>query len=95
MAIGALAAQLDLERTSLGRILRPLVERGWLVIEPGADRRQRIVSLTEKGSAVAAAAHAHWRGAQQEIRQVLGAAESATLLDMLTDTREALKEVDL
>jgi DNA-binding MarR family transcriptional regulator len=45
-----LQATLGITLQSLGRLLRELIERGWVQQRPGpADRRQRILSLTEAG----------------------------------------------
>ena len=46
-----LADKLGLERTTLTRNLKPLIEAGWIVLAPGADARQRIVTITAAGRA--------------------------------------------
>jgi DNA-binding MarR family transcriptional regulator len=48
-----LLAILSITKQSLGRVLTPLVEQGYVTQAPGRnDRRQRLLSLTEKGAAL-------------------------------------------
>jgi DNA-binding MarR family transcriptional regulator len=63
-----LAEAVGLERTTLTRDLRPLSERGLVAVGPGADRRSRVVELTDAGRAAVAAAMPHWRRAQAAYR---------------------------
>lgn len=51
MAVGDLLAILRITKQSLARVLTTLVEEGYVAQAPGrADRRQRLLSLTEKGA---------------------------------------------
>lgn len=50
------AADLGMERTTLTRNLKPLLARGWVSDEAGADKRVRVVAITAEGVAAAAAA---------------------------------------
>ena len=53
ITVGELLGILAITKQSLGRVLTPLVEDGYVTQEPGrADRRQRLLSLTEKGAAL-------------------------------------------
>ena len=50
MAVAELLAILKITKQSLGRVLRELIERGYVRQEEGAlDRRQRLLYLTPKG----------------------------------------------
>jgi DNA-binding MarR family transcriptional regulator len=50
ITVGELLGILGITKQSLGRVLTPLVEGGYIVQHPGkADRRQRLLSLTDKG----------------------------------------------
>ncbi|MEO8057881.1 MAG: MarR family winged helix-turn-helix transcriptional regulator [Burkholderiales bacterium] len=66
-----IAAKLAMHDTALVRNLRVLEGRGWVAISVGADRRQRLVTLTDEGRAVFAAALPQWIRAQKEISAVL------------------------
>ena len=72
LPVAALAELLGLERTTLTRNLKPLVEAGWLELKPGADSRQRIVTITAQGRAKADAAYGAWRCAQTEFETLMG-----------------------
>lgn len=74
LPVAALAARLSTERTTLTRTLKPLIDAGWVVLEPGADSRQRIVTITDAGRAAIKAARQAWRRAQSELEATLGAA---------------------
>ena len=73
--IGALAALLGQERTTLTRNLRPLEAAGWVETMPDAkDARVRRVGLTEKGRELVRAAIPVWRAAQRDSSARLGEA---------------------
>ncbi|MFM2150326.1 MAG: hypothetical protein RLZZ187_2632 [Pseudomonadota bacterium] len=53
ITVGELLGILAITKQSLGRVLTPLVEEGYVTQAPGrADRRQRLLSLTPKGAAL-------------------------------------------
>ena len=68
-----LADRLGMERTTLTRNLKPLTDAGWLVLLPGADSRQRIVTMTDAGHAKLQEAIPAWRAAQDAFEQLNGA----------------------
>lgn len=92
IAIGALARTMVMDRTTLGRALRPLERDGLLEIAPGPDGRTRSLRLTPAGEAKLAAAAVRWRQAQKEFETSFGtqpAAElRATLRRVITLTGE-------
>jgi DNA-binding MarR family transcriptional regulator len=50
VTVGDLLAILGITKQSLGRVLTPLIDEGYIVQVPGRnDRRQRLLSLTPKG----------------------------------------------
>jgi DNA-binding MarR family transcriptional regulator len=62
-----IAVRIAMDETTLVRNLRVLERRGWVSIQVGADRRQRLVDLTAEGRAVFAAALPLWKQAQKQI----------------------------
>lgn len=72
LPVAELAELLGMERTTLTRNLKPLVEAGWLALQPGVDSRQRIVTITESGRQKHAEAYATWRRAQLAFEQLVG-----------------------
>lgn len=66
-----IAAGIAMHDTALVRNLRVLEGRGWVSVEVGADRRQRLFSLTAEGRRVFAAALPLWNEAQREVAAAL------------------------
>jgi len=70
-SVKEIAAKLAMHDTALVRNLRVLQERGWVAIDVGTDRRQRLVTLTDEGRAVFTAAVPLWTKAQKEVAGAL------------------------
>jgi DNA-binding MarR family transcriptional regulator len=68
-----------MDRTTLGRAIRPLQREGLLTIGAGEDGRTRSLRLTAAGKARLKAAAAKWREAQEEFEMSFGANEAAEL----------------
>ena len=79
VSIQELAKAMVMDRTTLGRAIRPLERDGLLTIGPGADGRTRGLGLTDAGEAKLRAAKARWREAQAEFETGFGAGEAADL----------------
>jgi len=67
-----LAARLEMDRTTLTRNLKPLIERHLVAVAAGADARQRWYSLTRAGHALRREARGRWTAAQQALESTLG-----------------------
>lgn len=78
-SVSALAESLVMDRTTLSRNLQPLVRTGLLRMEPGRDRRERRVALTEEGRTRLQTALPLWRQAQARIAEALGEGRAARL----------------
>jgi len=72
LPVAELAARLAIERTTLTRNLKPLIDAGWIALMPGADSRQRIVTVTAAGRDKARSARQAWCAAQTELERTLG-----------------------
>lgn len=90
LPVAELAERLGTERTTLTRNLKPLIEAGWVTLEAGADSRQRIVTITAAGRAKVAQAYVAWRGAQNTLENLLGAATVRALHAQLDATLQQL-----
>ncbi|MTJ80649.1 MAG: winged helix-turn-helix transcriptional regulator [Telmatospirillum sp.] len=88
----ALSILMGLDRSSLTRTLEPLKERGWLDVEPGQDRRRRIVRLTDAGRQARLAAEPLWQAAQEDVRRRLGTAETMQMIAMLERAADRLDQ---
>jgi DNA-binding MarR family transcriptional regulator len=83
LSINELAGMMVMERTAMGRALRPLERDGLIAVGAGRDRRTRALRLTPAGEARLAAAEARWREAQQQFEETVGGEASAALRETL------------
>ena len=72
-----------IDRTTLTRNLVPLERDGLVTITAGADRRTRVVRITDAGRDAMQRAFPYWQKAQQQILTGLGAERFGALLGEL------------
>ena len=88
-AVGALAEQLDIERTAMGKMVEFLERDGLVTIEPSpTDGRSRLIELTKKGDRRHKKALPLWREAQRKFEQLNGP-------ERVTALRQGLAEMKL
>jgi DNA-binding MarR family transcriptional regulator len=80
---------LDIEKSTLSRNLKRLLQDGFLTMDPPAGRRGRGLHLTPKGEMVITQGFPVWREAQTRTIRVLGP-ESRSILDGLLTQAEKL-----
>lgn len=90
LPVAELADLLGVERTTLTRNLKPLTDAGWVELKPGADSRQRIVTITELGRDKVKQAYVAWRGAQTEFETLMGRDTVRALHQQLESTMTQL-----
>jgi DNA-binding MarR family transcriptional regulator len=83
LSINELAKAMVMDRTTLGRAIRPLERDKLLAIGEGADGRTRSLRLTPAGEARLKAAAAKWREAQKKFELTFGAQDAAQLRSVL------------
>ena len=72
--MGALAAFLAMDRTTLTAALKPLQRRGLVAVRPGSrDRRSRVMTLTPAGRELLAKAVPVWGKTHREVERLLPA----------------------
>ena len=82
--INGLATELSMDRTTLGRTLKPLQRDGLLKAAPAvADRRSRTLTITAAGRARVRKAKALWQAAQAQFENKLGVQPAADLRQRL------------
>lgn len=79
----ALAAEMQLDPSTLTRNLQPLIAQGWIEIKPGPDARSRIIVITEAGRALRAEAQLAWKRSQLAINNLLGVPRVIALHDLI------------
>ena len=84
MTINALAGELVMDRTTLGRNVLPLERDGLISIVPGRiDRRSKELQLTNAGIDRLQAARKGWKDAQTRFATVFGEQRTAGLRALL------------
>ena len=74
VSIAALAERMGMERTTLLRTLRPVLDAGWARYGARAPGQSAALELTAKGRGRLRAARPHWERAQADLRAALGRA---------------------
>ena len=67
-----LADLLTLERTTLTRNLKPMLEKGWVKKVSGEDQRVKLISITDTGRSLLEQAEPIWRKSQMNVVDKLG-----------------------
>ena len=84
MKINALAAEMVMDRTTLGRNILPLERDGLVAVEQGRrDRRSKELRVTAAGEARFRAATKGWVQAQQQFEAAFGAERTADMRALL------------
>ena len=73
---------LVLDQTTLTRGLKPLIRDGYIKIEPGQDKREKLLSLTTEGKSLYRKAAKRWQQAQDTVIRKLGPKTSEQMLEM-------------
>ncbi|MCC7635032.1 MarR family winged helix-turn-helix transcriptional regulator [Stenotrophomonas rhizophila] len=88
--LGDLADALGMDRTTLTRNLKPLLQAGWLEQRRGEDARQRLIVITPAGKACLRRARPLWQRAQHDVEASFGAAPTARLNALLDQLDQSL-----
>ena len=84
MSINTLAAELVVDRTTLGRNIRPLERDDLIAIESDpSDRRSKILRLTKAGNARFQRAQKRWDEAQRLFERAYGGKQASQLREKL------------
>jgi DNA-binding MarR family transcriptional regulator len=89
-SLSVLASVLVMDRTALTHTLKPLERDGLVKLEVDpADRRARLVHLTQQGRRKLAAARDAWSAAQDRFNQSFGQEQAAALRALLQKVESA------
>ena len=92
--LSALAAEMQLDPSTLTRNLQPLIARGWLALEAGDDARSRRVVATPDGRALRTEAQRAWKRAQLSLNERLGSERVVRLHALLDECMALLGDAD-
>ena len=88
-----LARGMKIDASTLTRNLRPLIDAGLVVLEPGADGRSRLVSATPVGKEKRQEAQRRWRVAQEALNHRLGTQRVLALHQLLDECQDLLADL--
>jgi DNA-binding MarR family transcriptional regulator len=84
LSINQLAAMMVMDRTTMGRAVRPLERDGLIAMSAGReDARTRMVRLTPAGAKKYEQAAALWRNAQEEFERSFGSGNARALRETM------------
>lgn len=89
VSMSVLAKIMRIDRTTLNRNMKPLMNAGLIKVNSGEDSRSRQVMLTEAGKAALVKSWALWSEAQALLEEYLGVAE-LDIFEKLLSKLEAL-----
>jgi DNA-binding MarR family transcriptional regulator len=84
---------MKVDASTLTRNLRPLLDAGLLLMQPGPDARSRLVSATPAGRDKRQDAQRRWRVAQESLNQRLGAQRVVALHALLDECQDLLADL--
>ena len=90
-----MAEKLAMDRSALAHSLKSLQEQGLLMVEPGSDRRTRLVRLTEQGRHALTRTLPYWRQAQEQVVMRFGEEQARVLLADLKRVESLSKAIEL
>jgi DNA-binding MarR family transcriptional regulator len=91
ITIKRLAEKILMHRTALARNLKPLDRKGFLIIKPGQDRRERMIRITKAGQKALAEAFPYWEDAQAQMADALGQKQLNHILSGITAISDILE----
>lgn len=86
-----LAKLLATERSAIARNLKPLVSRGFVSVQPGTDRRTRLVTISSRGRKNLLKALPAWAKAQNAIKKTFGEDNSERFTQLVRALGESLE----
>jgi DNA-binding MarR family transcriptional regulator len=92
LSISTLGRYMVMDRTSITRALAPLERDGLVHSRPGADKRIRIVSVTNKGRRLVEGAAPKWRQAQEALIETIGEDRWRAMCPLLRDTTRMVRQ---
>ncbi|MFA6163680.1 MAG: MarR family winged helix-turn-helix transcriptional regulator [Methylobacter sp.] len=90
--ITELAEKTVMDRTTLTRNLEVMEKQGLVDVSPGEDRRTRIVSITEQGSAILLKAYPLWLQAQTQIANTMQSERMDQLMAGISELIDITKQ---
>ena len=92
---GDLGEMASLDESTLTRSLRPLEANGWVTVSTGADRREKLLAITDAGKKKLEEARPAWTRAQKRMQRILPADTRDLLFTELLNITKAVSNISL
>jgi MarR family transcriptional regulator for hemolysin len=73
---------LVMEQATVSRALKPLIRDGYIVVNEGANKREKALSLTPQGEELYQQAQGPWNQAQKALRDIIGNGQDDLLINL-------------
>ena len=87
----AMGHRFDLDKTTLSRNLKLLLQKGWIDVGAGSDARERRVRLTPAGRRRLAAARPAWQQAQDQLQSSMRGVDWTSMMTVLDSVTHAAR----
>lgn len=91
MNVNGLAAAVGMHPSTTPRLIAPLVRNGLIRTQAGTDRRERLVTVTRKGTGILLRAFPRWAEVQRNIVAQLGEGEWPATMAGLRKIRHSIR----
>ncbi|KXU84636.1 MarR family transcriptional regulator [Caballeronia megalochromosomata] len=88
-----IAAELSLDKTTISRNIKLLIDAGWVEVSSDEDARYKLAKLSPTGARVLKEAEPHWRAAQTQVEKELKKYLKGPAKDVLLQALETLQNV--
>lgn len=93
MSVSELSQAMATDRTTITRNLKPLHRDGLIKIKVGADKRSRLIHITEKGNNLCERAYAIFKEFQQKLSQKIGKERMEQMCRELNETVATIQDL--
>ncbi|BAN25397.1 MarR family winged helix-turn-helix transcriptional regulator [Caballeronia insecticola] len=88
-----IAAELSLDKTTISRNIKLLIDAGWVEVSSDDDARYKLAKLSLAGKRVLKEAEPHWRAAQNQVEKELKKYLKGPARNVLLEALETLQNV--
>ena len=92
ITLSKLADMMSVDRTTLGRNLKPLEKKGLIDIKIGDDRRAKLINITDHGREVLSQAQPIWKETHEQIKDLLGVENWSSIVSNLKELTAKLNK---
>lgn len=92
VSLTKLAELMVTDRTTIARNLGPLQKSGLLKVEPGDDKRVRVISITDCGRARITEAYPVWKETQEEIKKMMGFGKWSSMMSEVSNLVDQIQD---